>query len=370
MVRTTIAIAGVLLLAPSGCYSGLVQDEETAASTEGTGAATEDVATDGAGPGGGPGSDGTGGPDTMGSAEEGLEDGSDSSDGGSDATTDPDSDTGETGTPVDPEVEQLCDRWLADRADMSEGSWSGSVAACDPGDTSADGRANALRVLNLYRWMVGLPEVTTDASRNSMAQACALMMHANGTLSHSPPPDWACYSPDGATAAGNSNISGGPGVMSVDLYMVDSGNADTLGHRRWILANSTGPVGLGSTSQYSCMWVLGGSGGGANAWTAWPPPGPFPFEAVAPLGFASLDQTGWSLQSDGIDLSGAQVTITVDGDPRPVTVNVLLPGYGSASAISMVPNGWTAQIDTTYHVRVDGVAGGAIEYDVEIVGCG
>lgn len=367
MERGTIAIAGALLLASGGCYSGLGAGEETEAGTEGT-AATDGSGIDGgAGPGGDPGGTDEPGDTNAAESESGLDTGPGTTDPGTTTSTDPD--TGGTDTGPDPAVEAMCDRWLSDRADMSEGSWSGSVAACDPGDVSADGRANALRVLNLYRWMVGLPAVVTDPGRDAMAQACALMMHANGSLSHDPPMGWTCWSPDGDTAAGSSNISTGPGVMSVDLYMTDPGNATTLGHRRWILSNSTGPVGLGSTSEYSCMWVLGGAGGGNNAWTAWPPPGPFPFEAVAPLGWTSLDQTGWSLQSDGIDLSGAQVAITVGGEPRPVSVTVLAGGYGSTHAISMVPSGWTVQPDTTYHVRVDGVAGGPIEYDVQVVSC-
>jgi hypothetical protein len=365
MERGTIAIVGALLVS-GGCYSGVGAGNETEADTEGT--ASHGSATDaGAGPGGSPGGD-PGGTDQPGDTDATESDGGSATGPGTTGTT-TDPETGGTDSGPDPAVEAMCDRWLSDRADMSEGSWSGSVASCDPGDISADGRANALRVLNLYRWMVGLPAVVTDPNRDAMAQACALIMHANGSLSHDPPMGWTCWSANGDTAAGSSNISTGPGVMSVDLYMVDPGNPTTLGHRRWILSNSTGPVGLGSTSGYSCMWVLGGAGGGNNAWTAWPPPGPFPFEAVSPLGFSSLDQTGWSLQSDGIDLSGAQVAISVDGEPRPVSVTVLAPGYGSASAISMVPSGWTVQPDTTYHVRVDGVAGGPIEYDVQVVRC-
>jgi hypothetical protein len=371
MERCTIAISGALMLAASSCYSGVGEGDETEGGTAvaSGGTVTEGGAGPGGGPGGGPAGDDPGGSEGSGGTTSATDPDTGPGSTDPDATTNPDPDTSGTDTGTDPAVEAMCDRWLADRADMSEGSWSGSVAACNPGDVSADGRANALRVLNLYRWMVGLPEVVTDPGRDAMAQACALIMHANGSLSHDPPMGWSCWSSDGDTAAGSSNISSGPGVMSVDLYMVDPGNPTTLGHRRWILANSTGPVGLGSTSEYSCMWVLGGAGGGTNAWTAWPPPGPFPLEAVAPLGFSSLDQTGWSLQSDGIDLSGAQVEITVDGDPRPVSVTTLLPGYGSASAISMIPSGWTAQPDTTYHVRVDGVAGGPIEYDVQIVTC-
>lgn len=354
----------VFVVALAGCYSGAGEDPATDGETEATGGPS---AGSGAGPGGGPG----GGPDSSAGTGSMSEPTGATGPGatGTGETDDPvDSSTGDEPDPG--EVEQICARWTSDRADMNEGRWSGSVGACDAGDTSAQGRANALRLVNLHRWLVGLPEVTTEPGRDAMAQECALMMHANGSLSHDPPMSWSCYSSDGATAAGSSNISTGPGVMSVDLYMVDPGNSTTLGHRRWILSNSAGPIGLGSTSEFSCMWVLGGSGGGGNAWTAWPTPGPFPYEAISPLGFSSLDETGWSVQSDSIDLDGASVTITAGAEARPVTVTTLAGGYGSSSAISMVPRGWTAQPDTTYHVRVQTSGGEIIEYDVQIVDCG
>ncbi|MBK6919927.1 MAG: CAP domain-containing protein [Deltaproteobacteria bacterium] len=263
---------------------------------------------------------------------------------------------------------QVCERWSADRADMSEGAWSGSVGACTPGDIADQGRVNALRVLNLYRWLAGLPAITLDENRNQLGQACALMMDANDDLSHTPPTSWTCYSGDGAMAAGNSNIATTPAVASIDLYMVDPGNPDTLGHRRWILSNSIGPTGIGSTDGYSCLWTLGGSGNAGAAWTAYPSPGPYPFEAST-LGWTSLDETGWSIQSDSIELGGAQVTITQDGEDRPVTVHALGSGYGSSSAISMIPIGWQLTAGASYHVSVANV-GTPIEYDVDVVDCG
>jgi hypothetical protein len=266
-----------------------------------------------------------------------------------------------------PPSDDVCERWNQDRQDLSEGAWSGSLETCDPGDVSADGRDNALRLLNLYRFLAGLPEVETDPTRDAKAQACGLIMHANNQLSHNPPDSWTCWSADGAEAAGNSNIATAPGVTAVDLYMVDPGNATTLGHRRWILSNGLGPVGLGSTSNASCMWVLGGSGGAGNDWTAFPTPGEFPFGAVGPS-WTSIDETGWSVQSDAIDLSSAQVAITADGEDHPVTVVQLDPGYGSAQAIAIIPQGWTTQPDTIYHVEVTGVAA-PIAYDVDVVDC-
>src|SRR5262245_57313903 len=221
---------------------------------------------------------------------------------------------------------EICERWTSDRVDLAEGTWSGSTASCDAGDVSQEGRANAVKLVNLYRFLAGLPEVADDADRDQKAQACALMMDANGALSHTPPADWVCYSDDGATAAGSSNISPTPGVAAVDLYMADPGNDTTIGHRRWILSGSLGPIGIGSTASYSCMWVVGGNGNLNPDFTAWPPAGPFPIQAMT-ASFAPIDTTGWTIQSSVIDLDGAQVTIHDGNEERPVEVTSLGQGY-------------------------------------------
>src|SRR5262249_12178873 len=148
--------------------------------------------------------------------------------------------TGGTRTAAD-----TCTRWKADRANLAEGTWSGNLAGCVAGDISADGRANALRLFNMYRWLADLPAVVTGPSRDMQAQACALMMDANNMLSPEPPTTWTCYTELGAMGASTSNISGGPGVSSVAGYMLDSGNETTHGHRRIILSNRLGPIGLG-----------------------------------------------------------------------------------------------------------------------------
>lgn len=261
----------------------------------------------------------------------------------------------------------ICSKWKADRGNLDEGTWSGSVASCNAGDIGPPGRENALRLVNLYRHLVGLPAVTTATDRDQQAQACALMMHANGSLSHTPPTNWACYSADGASAAGKSNIASTAGVRGVDLYIADPGNATTMGHRRWILSNTLGPIGLGSTSNYSCMWVIGGAASGNNKWTAFPPPGPVPADLFT-VSWASVDSTGWTIQSDTISLAGAQVTVTSSGQNLPVTVTQLQSGYGSKYAISLRPSGWTSQAGNTYSVSVTGLSE-PIQYDVEVISC-
>jgi hypothetical protein len=150
--------------------------------------------------------------------------------------------------------------------------------------------------------------------------------------------------------------------------MSDPGNETTLGHRRWILSNGLGPIGLGSTSEFSCMYVIGGSGSGNSPWTAWPPPGIVPYELMN-LAWATLEETGWSIQSDSTNLSNAAVTITLDdGTDLPVTVIELGANYGSRFALSMVPNGWVSEPGRTYDVHIE-ATGGVIDYSVELFDC-
>jgi hypothetical protein len=237
-----------------------------------------------------------------------------------------------------------------------------------PGDISADGRANALRLYNLYRWLADLPAVTTDATRDRQAQACALMMRANGMLSHTPPMTWRCWTQEGADGAGSSNISSGPGVASADGYMIDPGNATTIGHRRWILSNSLGPIGIGSTATgASCMQNLRGTGRAGKPWLAWPPPGNVPLQAIIGRR-GSTDSTGWTVQSDNINLASAAVTVTSGGEARPVTVTQLMGGYGSRYAFRFNPQGWQTTAGQTYSVSVTGIAT-PISYDVSVVNC-
>jgi hypothetical protein len=266
-------------------------------------------------------------------------------------------------------AEGTCARWNGDRANMSEGTWSGNVASCDVGDISADGRANALKLINLYRWLADLPAVATEAGRDRQAQACALMMEAEGSLSHEPGTDWACYSAEGADGASSSNISGGPGVSSIEAYMVDNGNATTIGHRRWTLSNSLGPIGLGSTGPggSSCFQNLSGSGRAGKMWMAWPPPGIVPLQAFG-TGRSTIDDTGWNIQSDNINLAGAVVTVTAGGTNMPVTVTQLMGGYGSRYAIRFNPMGWDTTAGQTYAVSVTGIST-PISYEVQVVTC-
>jgi len=253
------------------------------------------------------------------------------------------------------------------RDNLTAGSWTGSTASCDAGSYSAAGISSTLDSINLYRELAGLPAVSDSAERNAAAQECALMQQAAGYLNHYPQPGAPCYTASGASAAGQSNLAMAESVAAVDMYMEDPGNSTTLGHRRWLLSNGLGPVGVGSTSGASCLWVLYGSGGGTERWTAWPPPGLFPYQAVS-TSYSSIDATGWSIQSDSVNLNSATVTVRSGGQELPVAVSSLLANYGSSYAISIIPQGWSSQAGVVYEVELGGVSE-AIAYEVEMVDC-
>ena len=121
--------------------------------------------------------------------------------------------------------------------------------------------------------------------------------------------------------------------------MIDNGNATTIGHRRWILSNSLGPIGLGGTDRASCMWTLGGSGRAGKTWMAWPAAGDDSAAGDHPSRGSSVDSTGWTIQSDNINLAGAQVTVTIDGAAQPVTVTQLVGQLRLALRDSLQPDG-------------------------------
>jgi MYXO-CTERM domain-containing protein len=269
-------------------------------------------------------------------------------------------------------ADEVCRRWVCDRADMSEGVSTGSVTSCDPGDLLPPGRPNALKLVNLYRFLTGMPAVTEDPTFDTNAQDCAVIQAANG-LSHTPTSTDACYNATGAAASNRSSICGGQAVGCIDLYMDDSSNATgpNFGHRTWILANSLGPVGFGSvgsggrTMTASCFYQVGGTGKAGVAYVAWPPGGPVPLQAFTAT---ELDKSGWSLQSDTINLGAATATVMDGTTSQPVTVSTNLGSYGAKYAMGITPNGWTSQSGHSYLVTIGGTTT-PISYTVQVVDC-
>jgi len=265
----------------------------------------------------------------------------------------------------------VCQRWVCDRADVSEGVSTGNVSTCDQGDLLPPGRPNSLKLVNLYRYLAGMPAVTEDPNFDMMAQACAIIQAAN-PITHTPTTSSACYNATGASASNMSSICSGQSVGCIDLYMNDAnGGGPGFGHRQWMFANSLGPVGFGSVGSGrsgtgSCFYQTGGKGKANVPYVAWPPGGPIP---LATITTTNVDKAGWSIQSDTISLPTTVTATVVDGTTNmAVTVTGGLPQYGARYVMSILPNGWTEQAGHNYAVTVSG-AGMPISYTIQVVDC-
>lgn len=241
--------------------------------------------------------------------------------------------------------------------------WTGSVSTCDPGTTSSAFKRSVLRRINYFRAMAGVPsDVTFAAWQSSRAQAAALMMSANGALSHSPTSAWTCFSDNGATGAGSSNLALGlMGADAIDAYIADWGaNNQSVGHRRWILHPQTEVMGTGDVpggggfSAANGIWVFDDTlydprPATREEYVAWPPPGYVPHVVIFER---------WSFSVDGADFSAAQVKMTNNGDPHKV---VRLPDVTSAvlgntlAWETVVPSGYRQLADDVrFRVRITG----------------
>lgn len=240
--------------------------------------------------------------------------------------------------------------------------WTGNRNNCTAGTTSqAYADATILRV-NYFRAMTGLPgDIVLSNAWNLKAQDAALMMSAQGQLSHSPGTNWTCYTAGGAEAAGKSNLAlGADAAAAIDLYMDDpgSGGNAAVGHRRWILYPPTKIMGTGSIPASggwaaNDLWVIGGAGSrpAQPLWVAWPPAGYVPYQVMP------RSSGRWSFSYPGASFANAVVLMQRLGTNVPVTLETQAQGYGD-NTIVWVPQGvpTTAPTsDATYTVSVSNV---------------
>jgi hypothetical protein len=243
--------------------------------------------------------------------------------------------------------------------------WTGDLTSCSAGATAQSFKDAVQLRINYFRAMAGVPAaITLSPEFSDKDQHAALMMSANGQLSHSPSGAWICYADAGAEAARNSNLALGlNGREAITGYVRDDGsNNAPVGHRRWILYPQTQTMGTGDVPSSgvsyaaNALWVFDG-----HTWeprpstreefVAWPPPGFVPYQVV----FAR-----WSFSSPGAGFSAATVTMTQDGANVPVQRESLQSGYGENTLV-WIPHDFAdsyprPSADTTYTVTVGHVA--------------
>jgi len=286
--------------------------------------------------------------------------------GGSCAAVDP-------GDPTLRTSAQVCSRWASDHVITDANPFSSSGADCDIGTLSQGGLNDTLTRINLYRWLSGLGPTSDDPALNATDQKCANLESwwdfSSGGSPHSPPSSSKCYTPEGASGAGMSNIAWGNGPAdSIDQFIQDNGNETTMGHRRWIVNPPLGPVGIGywegggTYGRAECLAVFGSQGGGPNpSWVA------VPNQGFVPLTIATWTWTFHSSLGGTVNATPTVLRVS-DNTPLAVTKLPLSQGYGQ-DCISWKPNGWTAVANETYRVTISGLTGGDITYDVKPVSC-
>jgi len=218
--------------------------------------------------------------------------------------------------------------------------FTGNVAGGLPGHTGQAHKDAVLARINWYRRMAGVPDVTTlDAELNRKAQLGALMLGANGQLSHTPPPTWTFYTVEGAEALSHSNVCtfrgfSDPGCIA--LYIEDTGTSnDLVGHRRWLLFPKTETMGTGDVADatgriWNANWVvIDGFWNQPRPQTrsefvAWPPPGYVPYQVVSPR---------WSFSLPAANFSSATVTMIRGGVTVPLRYERIESGYGDDTLV-------------------------------------
>ena len=253
-------------------------------------------------------------------------------------------------------------------------NWTGNTANCLAGSVSNDIQNQTFQRINYFRNLVGLPSITNFSSdKNAKCQLGALMLNANNTLNHTPPPTWSCFTSDGYEATSHSNIAMGMvGPSAITGYMNDFGSSNTAcGHRRWILYPRMKIMGHGNTNSYDCLMTLSEVSGDYTAtypanmpeFISWPPKNYVPSALV----FAR-----WSFSIPSADFTNTAITMT-DALNANVSLNIVSStanGFGD-NTIIWEPAGinLSSSSDVTYNVKVNNVlvGGKTMNYSYSVV---
>ncbi|MBN6148754.1 CAP domain-containing protein [Xanthomonas sp. AmX2] len=216
-----------------------------------------------------------------------------------------------------------------------------SIAACRAGELLPAQRRRVLALVNDIRARHGLDPVAYDEAAEAEATQAALLIAANGRLSHAPTPDWRCFSAAAARGARSSLLYGGtrspylvfagPDEIVID-WLTDTRNAvaDGLGHRRWLLDPFLQRIAFGMvagraggdevSSGAALRFVPAASGTVARTqrdFVAWPV-GDYPqryYAAGAALSFSALMDRGRKFANRDVDYSHARIAVGERGGP-------------------------------------------------------
>ena len=259
------------------------------------------------------------------------------------------------------------------------------LSACNPGVVRASEQQEAIAYINEVRALHDLPPVTHNPAHDEHTRRAALIIVANDHLSHNPPDDLLCWSPEGALGSQKSNLAWAarlddqPQKGFTTEYMIDSwwkdSAVDLVGHRRWLLDPFLQNVSFGRADRPGSATTF--SATGAALWVIdedRPAPiGPLPdfvaypfehypadlFNAGLSMSFSAVVDRENYWANQGADLTEATVTIT-DPSGNPLQVRNLTRTNDAFG----VPNCLTWEADVQKGVRYEVTVEG-IEYNGE-----
>lgn len=248
---------------------------------------------------------------------------------------------------------------------------------CSLGKVSDATLKDAVNVLNMYRFIAGVPSnVVIDKSYQELAQAAAVVNYNDKSswISHYPnKPSGMSDSlyEKGKNGASSSNLAAGYGNIKKSIYgwMSDSdySNIDRLGHRRWCINPTMDSTGFGIDGDVYSMYAFARNNteGAEVHGVAWPAKNT-PIEL-----WDKYD--AWSI-SMGVDVpSATKVTLTRVKDNKTWKFsansssagyfNIDNAGYGQSGCIIFRPDNITYKKGDKFKVKVKG-DGFSFEYDV------
>jgi hypothetical protein len=224
------------------------------------------------------------------------------------------------------------------------------------GYVTADYQKKFLQVLNLVRRFAGIYDsCTLSASKNQDCQKAALIMSANGLLTHTPSKYLKFYSAEGASAAGSSNLSlGHNGIYALFGQLKDFGsNNSAVGHRRWILNPSSTCFGHGSVNNAMALGVFNINAEN-NTYrdpnlfeshidpVTWPTKDYFPKEWVA---------ARWSFSFVDANFNEVQISMTYNGSKYTFSKNPVENGYGLNTVVWEVGRDFEIGVPITININ-------------------
>ena len=241
------------------------------------------------------------------------------------------------------------------------------------GKISKESLDKAINYFNCMRYIAGISyDVNIGKEYQEIAQAGSFLCSVNNLLQHSGQPKPRNMNEKlfklGDKGCNSCNLGMGYSDLldSINGWMKDNGNFDTMGHRRWILNPPMKFTGFGISGIYSSMYCF-------DNWTknaeyknvAWPPQN-CPIEIF-------LNNTAWSISlGKKITCSDLEVNLTNYETGKSIKFsnkinskrfNILNNNYGQVGCIAFKPD-LSYKDGDSYRVDIKGT-GISISYDVK-----